>query len=100
MRIYQIPRNDVAACIAYHDERGGVTPDDLHVMFMLQDDPSELTRVSASWKAPGEVRTDDSRTGLTAARVAADLARNEPTPENRRAALRAAKAAAGRARPK
>ena len=48
--VWDLPRNDVEACARYYKRRGGVTADEMHVMLMLQDDPSELERVAADWK--------------------------------------------------
>lgn len=47
--VSDIPRNNVAACIAYARKHKGVTPDEAHVMVMLQDDPTELLKVMAKW---------------------------------------------------
>lgn len=48
MRIYQIPRNDLDACMAYHDRHQGVTPDEAHVMYLLQDDTEAFKALTLS----------------------------------------------------
>lgn len=50
MTVYQLPRNDVAACVAYYEARGQITTDEAQVMAMLQDDPSALAAVSHGWR--------------------------------------------------
>lgn len=47
--VWDLPRNDLAACEAYH-EAHGATPDDVRVMLKLQDDPTELMRIVATWE--------------------------------------------------
>ncbi len=61
--IYQVPRNDVAACMAYYEARGQITTDEAQVMMMLQDDPvatAALREASRGWRVVddkiGEVR--------------------------------------------
>lgn len=53
VKLTDIPRNDVDACVRYHDDRGGVTPEDEHVMVMLQDDPRALLAKMRHWKSRG-----------------------------------------------
>lgn len=50
MKITDIARNDIAACVAYHDEHDGVTSDEAHVLIMLQSDPAELIAIMKRWK--------------------------------------------------
>lgn len=50
MDITEIPRNDIAACKRYYKAKGFITPEDGEMLAMLQDDPSELARVSKRWK--------------------------------------------------
>jgi len=45
---WDIPNNDLAACIAYYEEHG-VDEDEIRTMFKLQDDPTELRRVAKNW---------------------------------------------------
>ena len=47
--VWDIDRNDIAACVEYHDANGA-TPDDIRTMIMLQDDPAELLAIIAGWK--------------------------------------------------
>jgi hypothetical protein len=49
--VWEIPRNDVAACVAFYRARGQVTPDEMSVMLRLQDDDAELMRTAADWKS-------------------------------------------------
>lgn len=44
-----VPRNDIAAATAFYESRGKVTPEEMHILYMLQDDPRELERVAKSW---------------------------------------------------
>lgn len=48
-RLIDIPRNDVAACVAYYQERGQIRADEARVMLKLQDDPTELREVMKDW---------------------------------------------------
>lgn len=48
-KIENLPRNDVRACIKFYEAQGYITPDQGQVMVSLQDDPTELRRVSKRW---------------------------------------------------
>lgn len=48
--VWDLPRNDVAACVAFYRARGAVTPEEMSVMLRLQDDDRELMRIAANWK--------------------------------------------------
>ena len=50
MKITDITRNDVEACVRYHDENDGVTPEEAEGMIMLQSDPGEILRLMKHWK--------------------------------------------------
>lgn len=47
--IWDIDRNDIAACRAYHDALGGITSDEARVMIRLQDDPAKLKIEMRTW---------------------------------------------------
>lgn len=50
MSIVDVPRNDVAAARRYYEAHGKrIDPDGMHMLLMLQDDPTELERVSKRW---------------------------------------------------
>lgn len=50
MAIVDVPRNDVAAARRYYRAHGErIDPDAMHMLLMLQDDPTELERVSKRW---------------------------------------------------
>lgn len=46
--VWEIPRNDVRACVRYY-EAHGVTEDEVAVMLQLQDDPGELKTLAQRW---------------------------------------------------
>lgn len=49
--MWDIPRNDVAACVRFYEaRRGTITPDEMGVMLSLQDDDSELLRIAMAWR--------------------------------------------------
>jgi hypothetical protein len=48
--VWDLPRNDVAACVAFYRAKGGkITAEEMQVMLRLQDDDTELMRVSVDW---------------------------------------------------
>lgn len=49
MSVWDIDRNDVAACVEFY-RLYGVTEDEGRVMLQLQDDPAELERIMRDWK--------------------------------------------------
>jgi hypothetical protein len=51
--VWDIPRNDVAACVAYYKSRGAVSGEELSVMLKLQDDDTELLELAQAWKTSG-----------------------------------------------
>lgn len=48
--VTEVPRNDLAAVTAFYESRGQVTPEELHILYMLQDDDAELRRLVKSKK--------------------------------------------------
>lgn len=45
MTVFNIKRNDIAACIDYYRSKGGnLSEDEMEVMLMLQDDQDELIK--------------------------------------------------------
>lgn len=49
--MWQIDRNDIAACLAFY-EAHGATEDEWQVMLQLQDDPTSLRQAMRDRKAP------------------------------------------------
>lgn len=50
MPITDVPANDVAAAARFYRSRGQrITPEEMGMLLMLQDDPAELERVSRRW---------------------------------------------------
>jgi hypothetical protein len=49
MTVWQIPRNDIAACHTFWRARE-LTGEEWRVMLRLQDDPHALITASASWR--------------------------------------------------
>ena len=48
--VWDIPRNDVAACVAFYRARKGkITAEEMSVMLRLQDDDTELLRIAEKW---------------------------------------------------
>lgn len=47
--LFEIERNDPAACQRYHDERGGVTLEELSIMRKLQDRGDALDDLAKNW---------------------------------------------------
>lgn len=48
--VYAVPRNDLAAAVAFYRERGqSITNDEMHSLIMLQDDPTELLAIAMHW---------------------------------------------------
>lgn len=54
--VWDIERNDIAACVDFHDVHGA-RPDDIRTMVMLQDDPTELLQIIAGWAPQAAVST-------------------------------------------
>ncbi len=50
LEIQDLPRNDVGACVKFYKSRGHITPNQGQMMFMLQDNPRELIKISKNWK--------------------------------------------------
>lgn len=48
-KIEDLPRNDIRACIKFYETQGYITPDQGQALLSLQDDPTELRRVSKRW---------------------------------------------------
>jgi hypothetical protein len=48
-----LPRNDVAACVAYYEARGQITAEELQAMEALQDDPAALRQAATGWRVLG-----------------------------------------------
>lgn len=50
--VWDIPRNDVAACVAFYSARKGkITAEEMSVMLRLQDDDTELLELAESWSS-------------------------------------------------
>lgn len=69
VKLSQIPRNDVPAALDYIRERiaedGRLSPDDGHVLSMLQDDPAEFNREAAKVMGVEVARSERSGKVLT-----------------------------------
>ncbi len=48
--VYSLPRNDLAAARAWYEANKPVDRDQVEVLCMLQDDPSELLAEAATWE--------------------------------------------------
>lgn len=53
--VYDLPRNDIAACRAFWASRE-ISAEDWRIMLKLQDDPAELETASKRWRRPGPRR--------------------------------------------
>ena len=49
MRLSDIERNNIGQAERYYNERNEIDGDVLRVLYKLQDDPSELERISSGW---------------------------------------------------
>lgn len=47
--VYDLPRNDVKACVKFNDEFG-TTMQEARTMISLQDNPTSLIKTMGSWK--------------------------------------------------
>lgn len=50
MRLNDIKRNNLTQAEAYYLERGEVSGEVMRILYMLQDDPEELEKLSRGWK--------------------------------------------------
>lgn len=66
--VWDLDRNDIAACIEFHDEHPSMTSEEIRVMVKLQDDPAELMEIAKGWRRPAAVPgpVDPSRVGFDA----------------------------------
>lgn len=48
--VFSVPRNDVAAALAFYERRGSITGHEARVLLQLQDDPAELLNLMATWE--------------------------------------------------
>ena len=48
--VSSVPRNDLAAAREFYQRRGHITSDEAESLVMLQDDPTKLLEIMATWK--------------------------------------------------
>lgn len=47
--VHSVPRNDLAAAREFYERQGSITGDDMRTLVQLQDDPSEILAIAATW---------------------------------------------------
>lgn len=64
--VWDLPRNDIAACIEYHDKHPDMTPEEIRIMVKLQDDETQLMEITKGWSRPPTPHHGDWRRGFDA----------------------------------
>lgn len=59
MNSYDVPRNDTAAAREWYEANKPIRPEDMTILLMAQDDPTELMQISVEW----DIEDDQQRYG-------------------------------------
>ncbi len=58
--MWELPRNDLAACEAlYRRRKGRISPDEMSVMLRLQDDHTELLELALKWESEFQPKQEE-----------------------------------------